>query len=307
MNNSYNFSIEDIRKAIDKSGYVFELQLCPIFEKFGFITYSCAQFQDQDTGKSRELDIEAVDDVMINDIDDVTLITDRLSVRVVAECKNNSSPLILFTRQPYLGHYAEPLICGNPEFLKDVEGIPSGGLFYITDYLKFEEFHHNWKFTHPAYQFGLMKPKFISKGTHNEVVDWSITHDDYYESINKLTKACFSKGIDAYKKSQHFIINEIYLELIYPILILSGDIYECRVEQESYSLNKIERTILQWETKSASIKHFFNIDIVTGAYLQNYLELIKKEVAEIKKRIVSDLQFIKNSVLKDGQTILINA
>jgi hypothetical protein len=50
-------STHDIRAAIDKSGYILELRLVPRLERNGFFVFPDKQFQGQDTGKSREIDV----------------------------------------------------------------------------------------------------------------------------------------------------------------------------------------------------------------------------------------------------------
>jgi hypothetical protein len=53
-------SIQQIKKAVEQSGYLLEQRVCPIIEKYGFLTTPNEPYQDQDTGKSREMDVHAV-------------------------------------------------------------------------------------------------------------------------------------------------------------------------------------------------------------------------------------------------------
>lgn len=51
-------SLSDVRSAIDQSGYVLELRLAPKMKRGDWV-HSDKQFRDQDTGKSREMDLYA--------------------------------------------------------------------------------------------------------------------------------------------------------------------------------------------------------------------------------------------------------
>jgi hypothetical protein len=302
-----NFPIpseSDIKKAIEKSGYIFELELCPVFEKFDYITDSSSCFQDQDTAKTREIDIHAYQHHWIDERrhpkDHGLIISDLLRIDIIAECKNNRSGVIFFTREPYLGHIGNIILSGNPEYIKDGDEIAEEGLECLEDFLQFEEFHHNWKTTYPAYQFGLMKPKFIAKGSPKEIVNWSLSHEDYYDSINKLGKAAISKGSDIFKDSLGYDFNEFQISLIYPFLIFKDHLYECRTFQKSFIIQKVNHLTLQWNLMVSGEKFQLNIDVLCSAYLPQLLKIIKNEKEEVLKRIQLDLKKIRKNVSKNA-------
>jgi hypothetical protein len=294
----------DLRKAIDKSGYIFELQLCPVFEDFNFIADSCSCFQDQDTGKTREIDIYAYQHDLINERwhpkEDGLIISDIIRTDIIAECKNNRAAVIFFTRRPYLGNFGNVLIAGNPEYIKHVDGIPDDGVLEIQHFLELEEFHHNWNVTYPAYQFGLMKPKYIAKGSPNETIDWSLTHDDYYDSINKVAKAAISKGLQLYKDSLNVEHNEFYLAFIYPVIIFKDDLFECRINNDSYTIKKTNHLTLEWMLMIANNSFNLNIDVICSSYLPKFLKIINIEKNEVAKRISSKLQQIRKNVSREA-------
>lgn len=95
-------SENEIRSAIDRSGYVLELRISPLFEDAGFIVDSSAQFEDQDTGKSREIDLHAWAFDFHNERDhpDQSLtLHDKIFTDIIVECKSNDLPLVFFTRR----------------------------------------------------------------------------------------------------------------------------------------------------------------------------------------------------------------
>jgi hypothetical protein len=295
-----------IRKAIEKSGYIFELQLCPIFEELGFVTDSCSIFQDQDTNKSREIDIYAWNTEHLNyrshPDDKHLMISDELRSDIIVECKHNRAPVVFFTRRPCLGHFGDILIAGNPEYIKGADGIPEDGYLDIQDFLRFEEFHHNWNTIYPAYQFGLMKPKFYAKGSPNETIEWSLSHEDYYDSINKLAKATIAKGLDLYERSLYYEFNEFLLSLLYPVLVLEDDLIECQVNNNSFIIQKTNHTVLEWSLWISDILFNFNIDIISSSYLSKYLKVINIERKEVAKRISRNINKIRENISKEAMT-----
>jgi len=86
---------EQIKKAIEQSGYLLEQRICPIIEKYFFLTTPNEQYQDQDTGKSREIDIHAIvlNSLFRNEY------SDTFATILLIECKNNSTPVVFFTQQ----------------------------------------------------------------------------------------------------------------------------------------------------------------------------------------------------------------
>jgi hypothetical protein len=296
----------DIRKAIEKSGYVFELQMCPIFEKHGFVANSCSIFQDQDTSKSREIDIYAWNTESLNNrfhpVEENLVIWDELRTDIIVECKHNRAPVVFFTRKPSLGHFGNLLIAGNPEYIKAVEEIHEDAYMDIQDFLHFEEFHHNWRVKYPAYQFGLMKPKFYAKGSPNEKIEWSLSHEDYYDSINKLAKATISKGLDLYERSLYYELNEFLLSLLYPVLLLDDYLLECRINDNSLTIYKTNHIILKWSLQVSEIFYDLNIDIISSSYLSTYLEITNIERKETEKRILKNIDEIRKNISKEAMT-----
>lgn len=84
-----------IKEIIKNSGYLLEQRICPKIEKQGFFADPNTEFQDQDTGKSREIDIYALNmsSLYRDSFDDV------FNVILLIECKTNSTPVIFFTQK----------------------------------------------------------------------------------------------------------------------------------------------------------------------------------------------------------------
>jgi hypothetical protein len=90
--------INQIRLALERSGYLMEQRLCPVIERRGYLVTPNHEYQDPDTGKSREIDVHALAVVSLyrNTFDDM------LTSTLLVACKNNHFPVVTFAHHNYL-------------------------------------------------------------------------------------------------------------------------------------------------------------------------------------------------------------
>ena len=132
---------KEMRDAIQRSGYLLEQRILPIFEKFYYVIDLNAIFPDPETGKSREIDIKAFCMRKIFDTDDFY---DFLHINLLCECENNKQPSLFFIRDYY--DYELNFFCDDIA----LSGIPIKFLDndYFTnfsDFLELKKFHHYGK------------------------------------------------------------------------------------------------------------------------------------------------------------------
>lgn len=225
---------KEIKNALEKSGYLLEQRICPILDKYAFYTIPNEQYQDQDTGESREIDIFAIymNPLYRSDF------SDTFEVRLVVECKNNKTPVVFMSQENPIPESLSGwiLVNGYPDgiYEKKYEEVTS-----IEDYFHFKKFHHNYKVKWISRQFCQLKPKIINKGSSNEEIKWESTHETLYESIEKLVKAAeyFSSDIKNSISLEEDTKDFIHLGIVYPILLFSGQMYECRIQGKMYNSN----------------------------------------------------------------------
>jgi hypothetical protein len=312
-----SLSAREIRAAIDKSGYVLELRLTPQLERAGFHVFVSEQFQDQDTGKSREIDLLGWKPIEIQEhqqqIGERTLVThDRLDVRLVIECKSTTTPLVFFSSRDHnatgyamFGGYPKrawdfdntsresrgrPVLVqrfGSPDDPPVIWGEPLDSL------LGLEKFHSNWNSAPITSRFA----KLISK-KQSHTLEWELDHGGIYPSIDKLCRAASyvhleSKrdGLPPQDEANHF-----HLFMTYPVLVVSGELFECRVSQRNYSVKRADQLFLDWQLEGQNVKGRFRIAVVQQRRLAAYLNQIADDIAGVTAALLHNDKALRTAL-----------
>eukprot|EP01032_Pedospumella_encystans_P008607 gene8607-10196_t len=82
-------SPQQMLKALQKSGYLFEHEIATALEKMGFYVERSYAYEDPDEGKSRELDIRAFRVALKNNMYSL-----EIGVHLYMECKDSESPFV---------------------------------------------------------------------------------------------------------------------------------------------------------------------------------------------------------------------
>lgn len=284
---------EQIKKAIEQSGYLLEQRVCPIIERYYFFATPNEQYQDQDTGKSREIDVHAVrlNSLYRNEF------MDTFESILLIECKNNSTPVVFFTQENPIPEsaFGYTVLSGYPDgiYEKEPEGVIS-----IEDYFHFEKFHHNYKVKWIAHQFCQLKPKFVGKGSLHQKIEWTVSHEGLYESIESLIKATdyhsseLKSGIVLEEDTKDFI----HLGMIYPVLLFAGQILECRIIGKKYKLFERKHLTFYKTVQSKTLEGTYHIDIIREDYLPRFLTIVSEENDKIVNRLKRKRDLLKGNV-----------
>jgi hypothetical protein len=163
--------IKQIYEALERSGYLMEQRVCPVIWRHGFIVTPNHVYEDQDTGKSREVDIHALYvEPIANQKDWDNLFTPTL----IASCKNNHLPVVAFMHAnpmhgvdignpiPKAGYPLEVFKEPNETAKTDESGQIvemeikeplTDETTEIEDFLHFGEFHHFYRARSIASQY----------------------------------------------------------------------------------------------------------------------------------------------------------
>ena len=291
---------KQIKKAIRQSGYLLEQRICPIIDKNGFFTIPNDQYQDQDTGKSREIDVYAI---KLNSLYKKEF-EDTFKIILLIECKNNSTPVVFFS-------HISPTPKGVIGYI-DLNGYPDGiydeetkYVESIEDYFNFNKFHHNYKVEWFASQFCQLKSR---RGGKKQKIEWAVSHEGLYESIESLVKATNYYSSELKKE---VVLDEeskdiIHLGMIYPILLFAGKIFDYRIYGKKYRLYKKKHLMLYKTIESKTIRGTYHIDVIQEDYLQKFLDIIKEENRKIVKRLKSKRKLLKDNVQRNYEEQKIN-
>jgi len=83
----------EIKEAILWSGYLLEQRVEAILEQAGYYVETNTAYPDPVTGKSREIDIKAINTFKISRD------YDFIFVRLICECENNQEPVVFFVKE----------------------------------------------------------------------------------------------------------------------------------------------------------------------------------------------------------------
>lgn len=258
---------QQIREAIDKSGYLFESQIGYLLREQDYLVTPNYNFEDAETGESREIDLHAILGYFEEDLE---ICLEQL---LLIECKKTSNPLVFFSKPKYkelkgFDEYFE--IIGAPESF-DVPRIK--GVTSLEKYLKLSEFSHRYKLANTSSQFCMI----CRKGN-----EWEAQHGPVYNGMILPLIKCLSSEKKSYRKS--IPKNYIHLEIIYPIVVVDSALYLMNSETNEMKRKKWILFYRQYESKKVKLSAM--IDFVQCKHINTYLKEIKTSFTAICERVI---------------------
>lgn len=258
---------QQIREAIDKSGYLFESQIGYLLREKDYLVTPNYNFEDAETGDSREIDLHAILGYFEKDLE---ICLEQL---LLIECKKTSNPLVFFSKPKYkelkgFDEYFE--IIGAPESF-DVPRIK--GVTSLEKYLKLSEFSHRYKLANTSSQFCMI----CRKGK-----EWEAQHGPVYNGMIVPLIKCLSSEKKRYRKS--IPKNYIHLEIIYPIVVVDSALYLMNSETNEMKRKKWILFYRQYESKKVKLSAM--IDFVQCKHINTYLKEINTSFAAIRERVI---------------------
>jgi len=270
---STSISTNQIRDAIQKSGYLLEQRVETILAEEGYYVQTNPVFPDPDTGKSREIDITAISATHIYKKG-----FDFIFPMMLCECENNSQPVVFFTKKSPISftHHEEVRISGIPvQFWQD------DGFVSLSEFTGMGKFHHYCKeATATQYcTFQLKKDKS----------SWIALHiEEQHDTFNSLIKALdyeIAKHFDDWSLPDKVDEENINIQIYYPLVILQGNLYSATLEGNKLALRKSKHIQFRKELFLSRTNEVetYQIDVITEGYLPDYLKIINTEIGKIKK------------------------
>jgi hypothetical protein len=87
-------TVADIMQAVNDSGFLMEQTVASQLEQRGYHVETNYAYEDPEEGKSREMDVRAVDRIAINEEKKVAAF-----IEIIVECKNSDNPFVFIGRQ----------------------------------------------------------------------------------------------------------------------------------------------------------------------------------------------------------------
>lgn len=290
---------ENVRDAIWSSGFLLERRVSALLRKSGYKVMTNRGFFDQESNKAGEYDVYAH-----KEFDIVGSGSYGLYPTLICECKNNSQPIAFLVHED---EEFDPLL----DEVR-VSGIPAK-MWQQNKYISIQEFtdiinlHHYCIPKAPiATQCCTIEKKFEQKTEY-----WTASHDSgLHETELRIVKAMEHEIDNDFKNMSQWLFPEepeqefIDLSFYYPLVIYQGELKAIRMKKNSLQ-SKDDLIIedcqhIQYNPEFYSFYDgaviSYHLDIITEQFLPNYLELIEKEMADVKHKLVQHKQKVLQTV-----------
>lgn len=274
----------EARDARLRSGYLLESRLESTLRKAGYYVEANHSYPDQDTGKSRELDLYGMSAIKAGRSE-----RDFLFPVLLVECMNNPQPLALLTKEPQIGflHHEDVKHAGLPVKFP----MKGGGWQSLPDYLRLDKFHHYCK--------GRVATQFCSfrRKKDQQQSEWMALHEDtQFDCFRKLC-AVTDYFLDQHFKNWRFGGPEfVNIELYYPVLIVAGELLEARPTRSSVKLSLNPHLQFRRSQFSRGEVRDYQIDVITESFFPRYLQLIEQEAKAVARRLQRRRREVRDAI-----------
>ncbi|MEA1958451.1 MAG: hypothetical protein U9N44_02090 [Chloroflexota bacterium] len=286
-------SRDRLLRAIQSAGYLFENEVGREFERAGYQVQFNVNYEDEEEGLSREIDIVATDAVSAGWPAHAPT---WYYTQVVAACRASSSPVIFFTRR--IPHVGAPTAQSIPTLGSAFEWPSKQILEEKPDdipsrvYQFFMKNDHRLTTPRISSQFCVVKPR----GGDGS---WEASQGSFFnESLSPLVKAVsYLKRIGfEYKPLQQSLDAAIY----HPVIVLRDKLYSCDVVAGEPEIKEADHIVFNSEYISKTFRGHVLIDVITRQYLEEYIALIKAETQRLRKFLEGNFEEIEKYVAEHG-------
>jgi hypothetical protein len=268
---------EEMEEALLRSGYMLESRLESVLRERGFYVQTSAPVPDPNTGKSRELDIYAMNALKLSNSHE----SDRefiFSVLLI-ECVNNPQPIAFITKEPQADflHSDSIKVAGVPVTIPTATDDKS-----IVEYLGMQDYHHYCKgrIATQWCSFSQKKMDGSNKAT------WFAHHDDV--QFNDLSKLAVAVDYNALKFANSWVPGSeepINLEFYYPVLVVQGKLVDVQPKGGKLEIRDASHVQFRNEVIRGAQENSYHIDVVTEGYFPKFLDIVAGELKETAQRI----------------------
>lgn len=254
---------ENITNLVKESGYLMEQEVATVLENLGFVVQTNWAFQDQDEGKSRELDVMAFQLRYENPESAVFL-----CVELLCECKNMSTPLVFIERQksPRDAHHVPAeYVFPFENYRKEMSTEQANTKSYFCDppWRHWNLAAHHYFYSQP--QKAVQFCKICRNGSKFEA-----NHGGLFESlVYPLVKAVSSKIDEAKHMNKNNTSKTV--TLLFPIVVIRSDLYLIDSQELDSIASQVPHVSLLRHIDSKTVKGEFLIDFVHENALANFV------------------------------------
>lgn len=283
-------STQEMEEALRRSGYLLEQRVFSLLDERGYYVEANTAYPDDITGKSRELDINALwcYDVGADDI---------LCSAFLCSCVNNSQPLAFFTYDSPipLMHHETLKMSGLPVRVRVGDDVPQ--FVSLAEFLHLDRYHHYCE-PRMCTQYCSFAQK---KGKQqSQKPEWMATHvDEHFESMNALavaTEAEIGSHYEGWKIPVPHIGNDMNINVYYPLLVLQGELFDVQVSDAELNVERADHVLFRHAYHSAQRRAEYFVDVVAESYLPSYLDQVEREMERMARAIRRRKRTLRHSM-----------
>jgi len=265
-----SITLDEMRQAINRSGYFIEQRVKVALEKEGYYVETNRAYPDPGTNTSREYDIFAIKPFRLFRGE-----PGGLASVIVCECQNNGQPVTFFgSDPPFTLMFQEGVKCsGLPVVVWNRNGFQS-----LSSVFRFETLFHQYRSPVAKQYCSFFAPR--NKG------GWVASHpDEQHQSFTTLVNAVETVVSQHYDNNLEPPHPAVDLQIYYPLLVLQGGLYRARQSRRDVMLReaKYVQFLRQfWRNGQPSA---YQIDVIQESHLRAYLKLVDSEIRALRKRL----------------------
>lgn len=271
---------DDIMAAINSSGYLMEQEVATQLEKLGYHVRTNAAFEDPDEGKSREIDVTAVERVGFDEKAKLAAY-----IELIVECKNNSNPFVFIAR---------------PKNQVDVRDGPAEFLFPYSYSMKkpLSGSAYTAKNVSPFVHLGFDKlyPDHLTpwKAVQFCRIDrqgknWQANHGGLYDAIfYPMAKAVTSRK-KSVPRATH-VDDWHYFWFFFPLVVTSGDLFLIDATESKPEPRPVDHVTFKRELKSGKLSGLFTLTFVREDRLSDFVSKTVRPIARRARELITNQQ-----------------
>jgi hypothetical protein len=289
-NISQSISVSEAKEALVRSGYLLEHRVENLLRKQLWYVEANGAYEDQETKKSRELDIAAMKGMKLTAFDHED--RDWVFTTLLIECVNNPQPLAFITKEDILSDlFVDDIkVKLDPAEVFDEK---ENDRITVARFLKLQEIHH-YCHGRVATQFCSFMRKEKGKG------EWMALHQqEQFDSFMALIKAVEHR-FKMFTPVEGTFLNA---EFMYLVLVVQGEILDVRLKGDEILVEPTDyikfRKSMIWDEAETG----YTIDVVTENGLKTLLRDLETEARALVVKMFEHQEVLrKNIVLKPKDT-----
>lgn len=253
-------SHDQILSALEGSGFLFEHEIATVLENSGFHVETSWPYLDQDTKKSREIDLKAIKSFLRSEEHKL-----QLFVELLVECKDSRAPFVFLERQKNkreLQHQSPKEYVFPRKNYRQTINANSYREIPAFEHLGLAASHYYFKEQNKATQFS----KVVRKGS-----DWVANHEGIYDSVFlPMAKALEARVKSLAGPGRTGEWRTVWL--FFPVVVLRDSLMALQIAGSEKNLVQRGRVTFARSMDSDVLKGDYLIDFVTSHCLQDYLD-----------------------------------